>query len=109
MYVAATTGAGYTKETGVILGVLAGCVVGLAEVILVWILVWKVEEGRKKEVEMWKGSAADGVSETSGEELRSKGGDGDGEEKVAVVEEEEEEGSRKVRLRRRALRTSSDQ
>lgn len=60
---AATTGAGYTRESGVILGVLAALVVGIAEMILVWIFVWRVAEGRKKEVEQWKGTSGVGFKE----------------------------------------------
>ena len=102
VYVASVTGAGYSRETGVILGVLAAMVVGLAELVLAWIFIWRVGEGRKKEVEQWKGSASLGVKER---EVLALENDVNGEGKVdegdetAVPEKKAE-----VRLRRRAIR-----
>lgn len=62
---AGTTGAGYTRETSILLGILAGAVVGIAEAILVWIFSARVKEGRRERWErgarMGKGSAGLGV------------------------------------------------
>lgn len=63
MYVASVTGAGYSREKGVILGLLGATIVGIAEVVLIWIFVWRVQEGRKREVENWKGSSGLGIKE----------------------------------------------
>ena len=103
MYVASVTGAGYTREMGVILGVLAAVVVGLAEMILLWIFVWRVADGRKKAVEQWKGSASLGVKESKGVlalEDSVKGEQQEAEGTTEVVLEKKPE----VRLRRRAIR-----
>jgi len=63
--VASVTGAGYSREVGVILGVIAALVVGVAEMILLWIFVWRIKEGRRRGIEQWKGSSAAGVKENS--------------------------------------------
>ena len=77
---AGTTGAGYTRETSILLGVLAGAVVGIAEAILVWIFSARVQEGRRERWErgakMGRGSAALGV----------KGGDGGDEAEQRTLE-----------------------
>lgn len=87
MYVASVTGAGYSRETGVILGVIAALVVGVAEMILLWIFVWRIKEGRKRGIEQWKGSSAVGVKEADGAGLI----DGDGEiDRIAEAEPEED-------------------
>ena len=77
---AGTTGAGYTRETSILLGVLAGAVVGIAEAILVWIFSARGQEGRRERWErgakMGRGSAALGV----------KGGDGGDEAEQRTLE-----------------------
>ena len=66
VYIAAITGAGYRRETGVLLGILTAVVVGIAEGFLLWILVGRVEESRKYSVKMWTGSASEGPKQPSG-------------------------------------------
>ncbi|WVF73033.1 hypothetical protein IAT40_007851 [Kwoniella sp. CBS 6097] len=60
VYVASTTGAGYTRETAVLLAVLTGVVVGLADMGLLWIFSTRLEGSRKERfensVKMLKGS-----------------------------------------------------
>ncbi|WRT70290.1 uncharacterized protein IL334_007288 [Kwoniella shivajii] len=46
VYVASTTGAGYSREISILLAVLTGFIVGIADAILVWIFTKKVEESR---------------------------------------------------------------
>ncbi|ORX40655.1 hypothetical protein BD324DRAFT_13348 [Kockovaella imperatae] len=64
VYMAAITGAGYKRETGVLLGVFAAVVVAITEGALLWIFAYKVKVVQRKEVEMWKGSASEGVKKT---------------------------------------------
>lgn len=78
VYVASTTGAGYSREVAVILAILAGCVVGIADAVLVWIVSVRSEEERKESkrmaVEMSQGSGAI-IDGTEGEkEIREQGG-----------------------------------
>ncbi|KAK1922131.1 hypothetical protein DB88DRAFT_512566 [Papiliotrema laurentii] len=103
VYVAATTGAGYTRERSVILAVLAGVVVGLAELVLIWIFVWRIAEARKHEVEQWRGSAGEGIKQP--ELVEAEGGgsvqlldDGEG-----MIDKPKTE----VRLRRRGIGQAS--
>jgi hypothetical protein len=114
VYVAAVTGAGYSRELGVILGLIAATVVGVAEMVLLWIFVWRVKEGRKKGIEQWKGSSGIGVKEreVAGLIEGEDGGGADGEEGTgsADVENTEtvkvggvEKSRTEVRLRRRAI------
>ncbi|WVR00215.1 hypothetical protein IAU59_007357 [Kwoniella sp. CBS 9459] len=67
VYVASTSGAGYTRETAVLLAVLTGVVVGFADLVLVTIFSQRVEEGRKQRfensVKMLKGSGKVEVGE----------------------------------------------
>lgn len=86
VYVAATTGAGWTREQGLLLGIFAGTVVAIADVGLIIIFKGRLkkrrEETAKTIVKMSRGSAA--VADAP----------------VALIEEKKE-----VRLRRRAIGT----
>ena len=118
VYVASVTGAGYSREVGVILGLIAAALVGVAEMILLWIFVWRVKEGRKKGIEQWKGSSGLGVKESdvagfiegkdkiaTDIEAETASGDDMG---TGVVKAGDAEKSRtEVRLRRRAIGTPS--
>jgi hypothetical protein len=103
VYVAATTGGGYTREKGILLGVLAGVVVGIADGALVWIFAQRVkegrEEGRKMAIKLGKGSGGDGLVESDRIQDES--------EVTAVMEKEIEKEAEPVkkefRLRRRAI------
>jgi hypothetical protein len=83
--------------------VLAGCVVGVADGVLVWIFAGRLEKGRKEArergAEMAKGSARDGLK---GVEQLEEGGEtaGTGEGSTATTPILEK---RKLRLRRRGI------
>ncbi|WVQ84314.1 hypothetical protein IAT38_006466 [Cryptococcus sp. DSM 104549] len=100
VYVASVTGAGYSRERGIILGVLAGLVVGIADVVLMWLFTGRVEDARKERhnrgAAMMKGSGAV-VGDVEGEEkgvLAVEGGD------TAMPEAPKKQ----IQLRRRALK-----
>ncbi|EIW72220.1 hypothetical protein TREMEDRAFT_23042, partial [Tremella mesenterica DSM 1558] len=62
VYWASVTGAGYSRETGVLLGVLTGMIVGVADGVVVWGFTKRLNEGREEArlmaLEMNKGSGA---------------------------------------------------
>lgn len=103
VYFAATTGAGWDREHAILLGVLAGCVVGVADGVLVWIFAGRLEKSRKEArergAEMAKGSAKEGLKRVEQEEER---GDipGTGTDSTAAETSLEK---RKLRLRRRGI------
>lgn len=87
VYVAATTGAGWTREKALLLGIFAGVIVAIADVGLIVIFKGRLKKSRAEKakliVKMSKGSAA----------IKD-------EAPVALIEEKKE-----VRLRRRAIGT----
>jgi hypothetical protein len=110
--VASRTGAGYSRETAVLLAILAGVVVGVADAVLVWIVSVRSEKemraARQMGMKMSKGSGAivepqlaiEGQEEEVDAFVDSTLGD-------LLVEETQETASstlRSVRLRRRQLR-----
>lgn len=115
VYVASVTGAGYTRETAVILAVLAGVVVGIAEGILVWIFGDRLKKGReasrKAAREMARGSGAIGVLESSDGKEADSAREGQGEEDkeatTGIGTRSSSSASRpntsSIRLRRKAL------
>ncbi|ORY33492.1 hypothetical protein BCR39DRAFT_520390 [Naematelia encephala] len=62
VYVASVTGAGYSRETAVVLAILAGVVVGIADGVLVWIVSDRANKARQEmdhlRLEASKGSGA---------------------------------------------------
>ncbi|ADV24045.1 hypothetical protein I305_02473 [Cryptococcus gattii E566] len=105
VYVAAVSGAGYSREKGILLGILAGLIVGIAEGVLVVLFMGRVEQDRKERHErgrkLMKGSgkALDQIEDqTQVEEgvqgkLRAK----EGTESTAVP-------AKQIQLRRRGLK-----
>lgn len=76
---------------------------GLAELVLIWIFVWRIAEARKHEVEQWRGSAGEGIKQP--ELVEAEGGgsvqlldDGEG-----MIDKPKTE----VRLRRRGIGQAS--
>lgn len=117
VYVAATTGGGYSREKGILMGIVAGVIVGVADGVLVWIFQNRVkegrEEGRKMAIKLSKGSGADGEkveneneSEEGGVKKIEAGRDGDGHD--AEVKETPTV-KKEIRLRRRAIPEKSAQ
>jgi hypothetical protein len=108
VYFAATTGAGWDREHAILLGVLAGCVVGVADGVLVWIFAGRLEKSRKEArergAEMAKGSAKDGLK---GAEQLEEGGEKPGTGEVSTAAETTLE-KRKLRLRRRGIGETDD-
>ncbi|GFZ48669.1 hypothetical protein JCM24511_06418 [Saitozyma sp. JCM 24511] len=103
VYFAATTGAGWDREHAILLGVLAGCVVGVADGVLVWIFAGRLEKSRKEArergAELAKGSAKDGLKVVEREEGRDDiPGAGEGSTAAETSLEK-----RKLRLRRRGI------
>lgn len=107
VYVAATTGGGYSREKGILLGVLAGVVVGIADGVLVWIFQHRVtegrEEGRKMAIKLSKGSAGEGEKE-EGEaaQLSIEEGKQDGEDSQEATTDMPP-AKKEIRLRRRPI------
>lgn len=111
VYVAATTGGGYTREKGILMGVVAGVIVGIADGVLVWIFQNRVkesrEEGRRIAIELSKGSGAD-KEQVQDEGVAGFEGDGEG---ISHGEKEPETArievtpviKKDIRLRRRAI------
>ncbi|KAK8853160.1 hypothetical protein IAR55_003861 [Kwoniella newhampshirensis] len=107
VYVASVSGAGYTRETAILLAILTGVVVGIADGVLVWIFTGRVKESRKEREkrgrEMMRGSGAVDERENNDEKVI------DGAEQDASLSVNEKEGSettarqKQVRLRRRGL------
>lgn len=100
VYVAGTTGAGYTREASILLGILAGAVVGVAEAVLVWIFSKRVKEGRKERWErgrkMARGSAGLGPKEVPfGEAERA--GEGQEEKDVDLKDGSESDSEEQAR------------
>jgi hypothetical protein len=110
VYVAATTGGGYSREKGILLGILAGVVVGIADGVLVWIFGQRVKEGREESrkvaIKLAKGSGADGAADST---LKVEGvsketpGDEDGENGNEAPEKDIPPVKKEIRLRRRAI------
>ena len=117
---ASVTGAGYSREVGVILGVIAALVVGVADMILLWIFVWRIKEGRRRGIEQWKGSSAAGIKEDSDvKQIMASEGEIEGDEDEPTLEPvvdgvvegvldekpagETRKSTSNVRLRRRAI------
>lgn len=99
VYVAGTTGAGYTREKSVVLGIVAGVLVGVAEAILLWIFVWRLQENRENEVKMWTGSHSAGVKSSEEKPREDDSGDGDARSEIQLKDKKVE-----LRLRRRAIK-----
>lgn len=109
-YVAATTGGGWTRSQGLILAVIAGAVVAVADVGLIWIFSARIKKDRReasiKSIKTNKGSGrAPGteatVLELEGEEAEGET-EGKAEEKDVPVDIIPAPKAT-VRLRRRAL------
>lgn len=113
VYVASVSGAGYSRETAVILAVLAGVVVGIAEGVLVWIFGDRLKKGReasrKTAREMAKGSGAISDGEITDAKVADSAADSQGDNKVTLVEVESSSssarpaGATSIRLRRQGL------
>lgn len=107
VYVAATTGGGYSREKGILMGVVAGLVVGVADGVLIWIFANRVkegrEEGRRVAIKLSKGSGADGekvdVDDEEGDAMAIEGGENASNEDVKETPKVKKE----IRLRRRAI------
>ncbi|KAL1408812.1 hypothetical protein Q8F55_005626 [Vanrija albida] len=108
-YVAATTGGGWTRAQGLLLAVVAGAVVAVADVGLIWIFSARVKKDRReasiKSIKANRGSGRAPGTEAKVLALEGEGGE-EGEEKgdadaapVDVIPAPKAE----VRLRRRAL------
>ncbi|KAK4687931.1 hypothetical protein P7C73_g2198, partial [Tremellales sp. Uapishka_1] len=114
VYIASVTGAGYMRETAVILAVLTGLVVGIAEGVLYWIWRGRLEQGRAEArltlIEQSKGSGA--VEEyAEGTEAEGMGAiaeitEGPGERDVSL--EKVVPTKLSVRLRRRGVKDTAD-
>lgn len=108
VYVAATTGGGYSREKGILLGIVAGGVVGVADGVLVWIFQNRVkqgrEEGRRTAIKLSKGSGADGEKVEGQDEEEVKMIEG-GQDAPGQDEEVKEtpKVKKEIRLRRRAI------
>jgi hypothetical protein len=110
VYVAATTGGGYSREKGILLGILAGVVVGIADGVLVWIFGQRVKEGREESrklaIKLAKGSGAEAASDSTleiegpAEEVLE---DEDGEVESKAPEKDIPPVKKEIRLRRRAI------
>ncbi|OWZ35796.1 hypothetical protein C349_05012 [Cryptococcus neoformans var. grubii Br795] len=108
VYMAAVSGAGYSREKGVLLGILAGLIVGIADGVLVVLFMSKVEKDRRERHErgrkLMKGSgkALDQIEDQARIEqgvqvkLLAK----EGIESTAVS-------AKQIQLRRRALKPSN--
>ena len=107
VYWAASTGAGYKRESAVLLGIAGGVVVLNAELLLLWIFVRRVDDGRKAGVEAWKGSSSLGEKEPG--DLPDAEGSGelseaDTPDSNPVVQASHEAApAREIRLRRRVI------
>lgn len=117
VYVASVSGAGYSRETAVILAVLAGVVVGIAEGVLVWIFGDRLKKGReasrKTAREMAKGSGAINDREIEDTQVADGASDGQNkdEDQATLVRIESSSttpraGTAGIRLRRKALHES---
>ena len=112
---AAITGAGYRRETGVLLGLLAAVVVGISEGVLLWIFVYRVKESRARSVKEWIGSASEGPKEAvEAIESPSEAERGDTVDESGVESGKpgetvipEKSAKREIRLRRRAIGTET--
>ncbi|TYJ58822.1 hypothetical protein B9479_000254 [Cryptococcus floricola] len=104
VYVAATSGAGYSREKGVLLGVLAGVVVGIADGVLVIIFQGRVQENRKERWERGrKLMTGSGKMEPEAPEAETK--------EAVGMEDKSEAGPsalpKRIQLKRRAIKESS--
>ncbi|OCF44590.1 hypothetical protein I317_01477 [Kwoniella heveanensis CBS 569] len=90
VYVASTSGAGYTRETAVLLAVLTGAVVGLADLGLVVIFSKRLEGSRKERfensVKALKGSGKVDEPTEDQMELERKTEEGDGTNRIGSHE-----------------------
>jgi hypothetical protein len=118
VYVASITGAGYSRETAMLLAILAGVIVGIADGVLVWVLGKRVEKERKEARERGRkealgssklGEMTDGVLDGEGgtEAGEAEGEDTVGESKISGVSsgltDDVVPGRRAIRLRRRPV------
>ena len=104
MYVAAITGAGYTRETAVILAILAAAAVGLADGVIVWVYVDRLDRGRRE-----AGRRAAEMGRGSGKVEEAREGEDEGNEMEVEERVEVAAAKRGVRLRRRGLRDKQEQ
>ncbi|WWD19577.1 hypothetical protein CI109_104038 [Kwoniella shandongensis] len=115
VYVASVSGAGYSKETAILLAVLAGVIVGIADGVLVWIFTGRVKEKRKEREQrgrdMMRGSGAFLDDEDHEEDDEEKNGVGDGVSSEIVLEKKEgletTAVKKQVQLRRRGLKDTT--
>jgi hypothetical protein len=91
VYVASITGAGYSRETAMLLAILAGVIVGIADGVLVWVLGKRVEKERKEARERGRkealgssklGEITDGVLNGEGVTEAGEAGEAEGEDTV---------------------------
>ena len=108
VYYASIHGAGYRRETGVLLGVLTGFVVGIADGVIVWGLTRRVEEGRKISEERMKKEAR--ISGALPPAVAPGKAEGDTKGELVQIHQGTsalETASKGVRLRRKAIRDAS--
>ena len=108
VYVVAVTGAAYSLEKAMVLAILAGALVGVADMAVVWIYVERLDRGRR--AAQRRGAA---MAKGSGEVDRGEDGEEERQDRSDKVEKERAfrmmgdmavPEKRQVRLRRRGLR-----
>ncbi|WVW86098.1 hypothetical protein I302_108137 [Kwoniella bestiolae CBS 10118] len=107
VYLVSSSSAGYSREIAILLGVLTGIIVGVADVVLIYLYSRKLDEGRRESrrvgMKMLRGSGRIGEKEKVEERVEEDTGEGD------VMDLPEKDGTestgvkKEVRLRRRGL------
>ena len=107
VYVVAVTGAGYSREMAMILAILAGALVGVADMAVVWIYVERLERGRRdaqrKSAELAKGSGEVDIGVDEVQERQERSDECEKEPQSEMMDDKEVPAKRQVRLRRRGL------
>ncbi|WWD03529.1 hypothetical protein V865_001582 [Kwoniella europaea PYCC6329] len=109
VYVVSTSSAGYSKEISILLGILTGIIVGVADMVLVYLYTRKLDEGRRESkkvgLKMLRGSGKIGEKD---EGEKDSSGDGEKEDESVVDLSQTSDTlstavKKEVRLRRRGL------
>ncbi|OCF77191.1 hypothetical protein I204_01176 [Kwoniella mangroviensis CBS 8886] len=113
VYVVSTTSAGYSREISIFLGILTGIIVGVADMVLVYLYTRKLDEGRRESkkvgLKMLRGSGKIGEKD---EGAKDSGVDGEKEDETVVDLSQTNDTlstavKKEVRLRRRGLNEST--
>ncbi|WWC94763.1 hypothetical protein V866_001612 [Kwoniella sp. B9012] len=109
VYVVSTSSAGYSREISILLGILTGIIVGVADMVLVYLYTRKLDEGRRESkkvgLKMLRGSGKIG-EKNEGEKDSSVDGEKEDERVVDLSQTSDTLSTavkKEVRLRRRGL------